>query len=88
MNDFAKIFNHPNHGQIVVIADEDSDGNPAIVYHVKPEGLGVCKVAVGFNGDDAWEKLDRAFAKVDEKSSIEIASRIFDQIAAMQPSTN
>ena len=70
-----------------MIADEDSDGNPAIVYHVKPEGLGVCKVAVGFNGEDAYEKLDRAFEKVDEQSSIEIASGIFDQVAAMQPNT-
>lgn len=85
MSDFAKIFYHPDHGQILVIADEDSDGNPAIVYHVKPEGLGVCKVAVGLNCEDAREKLDRAFAKVDEESTLKIASNIFDQVAAMRP---
>ena len=85
MANFAKIFDHPDYGQILVVARGNTDGAPELVWSIKPEGLGVCDVAIGFDGDDAWEKLDKAFDKADAAMADEVMGAVWKQIAAMQP---
>jgi hypothetical protein len=39
---FAKLYETPEHGQILVMIDSNEEGEPYIKYSCQPEGLGIC----------------------------------------------
>ena len=71
---FAKLFEHPEHGQILVKLDQGTDGTEAEVrFYVEPPNLGVCSCASGFDGDDAWERAEAMFNDMDEAKALAVA---------------
>ena len=80
MTAFSKLFEHPEYGQILVVARGNEDGAPELIWSVKPPGLGVCDVAIGFDGEDAWEKLDKALAMADEAVARQVIGAVWKTI--------
>jgi len=78
MADFAKLFNTEMHGQILVMNDTDENGDPAVIFHFQPEGLGICKCSVNFK-TDAWDAADACFAEVTEESAVSFVAAALAQ---------
>ena len=72
---FCKLFETEKHGQILVKLDEGTGDSIAEVrFYVEPPNLGVCSFAAGFdNEDDAWDKAEAMFEKIDETEAIKAA---------------
>lgn len=78
MNDFCKLFEHAEYGQILVKIDKDEDEMPEVRFYAQPKGLGVCSVAVSFTDDDeGWSSADELFAKVDKDRAIKALSPVW-----------
>ena len=45
---FAKVFDVKRYQQILLLKEQNEDGNDQIRVHFKPEGHGVCSFVVGF----------------------------------------
>jgi hypothetical protein len=73
---FAKLYD-TELGQILVKL-EDEDEGLEVRYYFVPEGLGLCSVAVKFEGDDNWEKAEKYFKAVTKEKSIEVAKEVID----------
>lgn len=60
---FAKLFETEEHGQILVkIASNDK--GPEVRFYYKPEGLGVCSIALEFEDiDGGWDLAEKIFEK-------------------------
>jgi hypothetical protein len=69
--DFAKIFRTEETGQILVVIDE-GDAGPEVKFSFVPVGLGVCSLAVKFDGDTAWDSAQELFDSVDKVRAIEM----------------
>jgi hypothetical protein len=69
--EFAKLFGAGD-DQVLVKKDADQKGNPEVRFYFvpkKPEGLGVCSIAIGWkdDSDDSWAHCDMAFESVTEE---------------------
>lgn len=89
MGDFAKTFNHPKHGQILVKIDESDAGPPEVRFYAQPPDLGVCSIALGFdireadvNDPDidaeeaAWGRAETFFEKVDRNQAEKFVDKL------------
>ncbi len=83
MTNFAKLFEHPKYGQILVVARPGDDGVPSIVWLIKPPGLGVCEMTIEFDGDDALEKMERALTIADETMASEVYEAVWRRVAGL-----
>ena len=73
MDDFAKLFRNEEVGQVLVMLDTGDEG-PEVQFHLKPKGLGVCVIKLGFpDTDGGWECAEEAFASVDQEKAFTIA---------------
>jgi hypothetical protein len=78
---FAKIFETPDHGQVLVKKDTNNKGCPEIRWFVEPPEFGVCSMAVSFeDSDSGWDSADKAFDKSDQNAAIVAANRIFEGV--------
>lgn len=81
---FAKIYETSAVGQILVKKDEGEDQTPEVRFFFKPQGLGVCSVALTFpDTDQGWDDCDAAFEKVDEETSIKVVEEIIQKYAGL-----
>jgi hypothetical protein len=71
--DFAKVFKTGDVGQILVVIDDGEKG-PEVQFSFVPDGLGVCRQAIQFDGDidTAWDSAQELFDSVDEARAVEI----------------
>ena len=68
---FAKLYETKEHGQILVKLDDGTDDSDAEVrFYVEPPNLGVCSFAAGFKGNEAWDKAEEMFNKMDEAEAV------------------
>lgn len=82
---FAKMFD-THQGQIVVIKDTSSKGQPIIKTYAEPKGFGVCQSVLKFaDSDEGWDKMEAAFDKIDENLALELAKDIFLGAGCFQP---
>ena len=80
---FAKLFDTDNHGQILVKQDTHHENfNPEVRFFFKPDGLGVCTMAIEFeDSDKGWDDCDAAFLRFqDEKEAVAMVASIKKQI--------
>ena len=71
--EFAKLFDRPAYGQVLLKLDVDDEGRPELRWFAHPPGVGVCSLAFGFEDDDAgWGDARRAFDQATEKSADEM----------------
>lgn len=74
---FAKLF-ETEKGQIVVLLQTNEDNDPEIRFFVKPENMGVCSTAFGYEEDD-FEGAQEGFDKV----TFEMAAKAQEEIFAL-----
>ena len=69
---FCKILDCEVNGQILIKIDTNDDDKPEVRVYFEPADLGVCSIAFSFDGDDAWDKADKAFKnmKVEDISHV------------------
>ena len=53
---FAKLYDTPEHGQILVMIDSTEEGEPYIKYSCQPKGLGICSAQSPTfeNSENGW----------------------------------
>jgi len=74
---FAKIFQSEKNGQILVVKDVDDEYNPAVIYSVMPDSLGMCSATLSFEDNDGgWGKRDTLF----DATTLETAEAAVSQI--------
>lgn len=66
---FAKVFDVKRFQQILLLKEQNDEGNDQIRVHFKPEGHGVCSFVVGFD-KDAQVKTDKLFDEVTPQDAI------------------
>lgn len=77
--DFCKVFNSEEFGQILVMKDTLEDGCPAVFVKFIPEGFGLCGQDFSFDDDDedvAWEKVDKFFDEIDLEKAEALAKDV------------
>jgi hypothetical protein len=74
---FAKLFESPIHGQILVVkSNMNEEGQPELRYYVEPPEMGVCSFAIGFQDNDAgWDAAEAAFKATTLESVEEAVSK-------------
>lgn len=93
---FAKLFEHPIHGQILVKLDSgDGDTDAEVRFYVEPPNLGVCSVAIGFDDNDedgkpntngpAWDRAEAMFNAMDFDAATAQAERILEMASSFAP---
>ena len=80
---FAKLYETEEYGQILIKIDTGTDDYPEIRYYFEPKNLGVCSVAVSFDNDtdEAWERAEAMFDKVDADTAKETVKATLDALA-------
>lgn len=74
---FTKVFDTTK-GQIVAMLGCDEDDKPEIRFFAKPEGLGICQVAVAWENSDIGEvKAQKVFDELSEEHAIAATKQIF-----------
>ena len=65
MRDFCKVFTFDDIGQVLVINDENEDGNPSVSIKFIPDGLGLCGPSFSWKSNDkGYEQCDKFFDSV------------------------
>lgn len=83
--DFCKVFNSSEFGQILVMKDTRDDGKPAIFVKFIP-CFGLCGPTFAFTDDDenaAWKKVDKLFDKIDLEKAEALAKEVCEGIKNM-----
>lgn len=87
MKKFAKLFESEEYGQIVVIRQNNDDGEPEVRFFLRPkiDGLRVCAVAAAGKDDseESEKAMDAIFDKTDLQAAEEMASTVNDELTAM-----
>lgn len=75
---FAKLYETPEHGQILVMLDSTEDGEPYIKYSCQPEGLGVCSAQSPTfeNSENGWFIAEQVLKEETEKSATDMVEVI------------
>lgn len=84
--DFCKVFNSEEFGQILVMKDTREDGCPTVFVKLIPEGFGLCGPDFAFtdNDDDvAWENVDKLFDKIDFEKAEALAKEVCEMTKNM-----
>lgn len=85
---FAKLFETPV-GQILVMLCSGDDDKPEIRFFAKPEGLGVCFVAITFDDSDkGWDAAGRVFEAIDQDGAVRGTVPLFDMAKELAPGGN
>lgn len=75
---FAKLFDRPLYGQVLVKIDQNDEGAPEVRFYVRPPAVGVCTFALTFDdSDDGQAEAEEMFSKITEQHADEAASSIF-----------
>jgi len=78
---FAKLFD-TDHGQILVKLDAGEEAEPEVRFYVKPDGLGVCSLALKFKDtDEGWDAAELVFDKIDKERAIAAVADVIDMSA-------
>lgn len=80
---FAKLFEFDDIGQVLVMNDTGDEG-PEVRFYFQPAGLGVCSVAINFNGsdDEQSDAADQGFASVDREKAESLVRNALNSIPA------
>lgn len=82
--DFAKLFKHPEFGQIVAMMDTTEDTGesyPCIVIHFQPTSNEICKIVIGFNDEKTGrETQQKAFKAMEEEQVVGLVSSYMTRI--------
>lgn len=79
-NIFCKLFEHETIGQILCKKDNDDEGNPEIRFYCKPNGLGVCNLAIGFNCiEGSYQQRDAMFDLIDLDKAVSVIQSAIPQ---------
>lgn len=80
---FAKLFD-TEIGQVLVKIDVNDEYFPEVRFYFKPEGLGLCSVALEYKDEDdidsAWSKAEFNFNKIDESSALKMVQRVTGEL--------
>jgi hypothetical protein len=73
---FAKLFETKEYGQILVISDQDDEGNPALKIMCQLPHLGaLATVTSSFDDKDSgYDKRDEGFAKINEEMAVKMVA--------------
>ncbi|MEQ1560396.1 MAG: hypothetical protein ABL933_15855 [Methyloglobulus sp.] len=72
---FAKLYGEIN--QVLVKLDTNDEGNPELRFYTKPEGLGVCSLALEFaDTDEGWDKAEKALREMTAEMVYTMANKI------------
>jgi len=73
---FAKLYG-TDKDQILVKIGTNDEYKPEVRFYVKPEGLGVCTLAVSFADNDAgWANAQKCLDEMTEEKARLMAARI------------
>lgn len=79
---FAKLFKHPEAGQILVVRDQTDEEKPGVSFRIKPEGIGLSAIWLVFEDSDRGdEDADSAFDTITEEQAIAAVKPIVDMAA-------
>ena len=75
---FAKIFEHSEYGQFLVMKDRDDEGDPCVKVSCEPGGiLGVCTLSLGYDDDEnGWETRNKAFDAIDLEKAVSLTDHV------------
>lgn len=80
---FAKLFELPRYGQVLLKFDADDEGKPELRWYVQPPELGVCSIAVSFNDtDQGWDQAETAFDSATDEHAEAAAKGIYSAVGA------
>lgn len=83
-NKFAKIWNHKKYTQIVLIKQQNDDGEPCISFFFQPDGHGICKFNIGFEEEETAEaKTEAAFDAISLHDAVEIIDGYLDSVGVL-----
>lgn len=75
MSDFAKVFQHPEIGQVLLLR-QNGDTGPEVRVMIDADGINI-SAAIGFKDSEEGEALQRkAFDKADESFAFRIAEEL------------
>ena len=73
---FAKLFDNPKYGQILVKRDVNTEEAPEVRIYFSPPEMGVCSVAFGFaDSEDGDKKADKCFYEMDESKAADVVAK-------------
>lgn len=82
---FAKTFDTPDHGQVLLKRDANDDGRPELRWYAEPPAFGVCNIAVVFaDSDEGWDAAEAGFNRMAMADAIKAADTIFEQVGISQ----
>ena len=71
---FAKLYG-TDQDQVLVKVDSNDEGRPEIRFYAKPEGLGLCSLAISFeDSDKGWDKAEKALKEMTEEKARKMLS--------------
>jgi len=77
--DFARLYNHPEYGQVLVLLKSDEENNPSLSFMVVPPGLDVCCASFSWkDNDEGWKYARESFEDVDEEAAFETAQMVIE----------
>ncbi len=78
---FAKLFDRPGFGQVLVKLDVCDKGRPELRWYVQPPELGVCSFAFGFSHTcEGWAAAERAFERAGETDADSAARALYSAV--------
>jgi hypothetical protein len=81
---FARVFDVTRYNQIVMMKQQNEQGEPVISFFCQPEGMGVCSFSIGWGDDKTESMVETAFEKLVMREVIEIVDGWFKHMAAME----
>ena len=80
MEKFVKLFESAKYGQICVMRKgQDASDAAEIRFYVKPDGLGVCSVAIEYGDDEAgWDLSEKMFQKIEQENAEGAVKGLFE----------
>lgn len=86
MNQFAKLFQYDDIGQVLVVIDQAEGGKsgPEVRFSFTAPDFGVCSAKFNFpDTEEGWDKAEKFFAGAVEKTSYEVVKPTIDKFAEM-----
>jgi len=84
MDNFAKLYNNEEVGQVLVVMMTDENHNPCVDVMFKPEGLGVCKYYIypkdHLSEEKKWEYIENVFDSITEEKAVNQAKSVIEAL--------
>jgi hypothetical protein len=78
--DFAKIFNVPAKGQILVVISTNDENCPCINFVVKPRGFRICMKSISFPATkEGYDLTRKTFESIEEEDAIVAVEPLFKE---------